>query len=90
MVQKKQRSTYYHRCGVLILLDINARPEMGVQVHYSTPALYVQAIKNETAQFPLNTYDFLPYQYSHTLSCTQPTQCRLMTDLDTQSNQKEL
>lgn len=40
---------------------INARPEYGVTVQYSTPSAYIEAIRKEAATYPTKTDDFFPY-----------------------------
>lgn len=40
---------------------INARPEYGVTVKYSTPSDYIEAIRKESATYPVKTDDFFPY-----------------------------
>ena len=40
---------------------INARPEYGVRILYSTPEDYIDAIQKEKASYPVKNDDFFPY-----------------------------
>lgn len=40
---------------------INDRPDFGVTVKYSTPSDYIEAIRKESAVYPVKTDDFFPY-----------------------------
>lgn len=44
-----------------LLKYINARPELGVNIIYSTPDDYIEAIQKEKATYPTKTDDFFPY-----------------------------
>lgn len=45
---------------------INARPEFGVKLIYSTPSKYIKQIQSESNKYPIKTDDFFPYaDYQH-------------------------
>lgn len=45
----------------LLMEYINAHPEFGVNVFYSTPSIYYQAVKSLNLPYTIKTDDFMPY-----------------------------